>query len=72
MSKRKIIIAVTGASGSIYAKLLLDTFLALRLAQDDNYYEIGILLSDNAKVVWKHEIGNQEYKIGRASCRERV
>ena len=55
MNRRKIIIAITGASGSIYAKLLLD-FL-----HNQKNIEIGILMSDNAKTVWEHELGNQEY-----------
>jgi 4-hydroxy-3-polyprenylbenzoate decarboxylase len=53
--KRNIVIAITGASGSIYAKILLDT-----LAKIDNL-EIGILLSDNAKIVWKTELENKDY-----------
>ncbi|MCB9364700.1 MAG: UbiX family flavin prenyltransferase [Flavobacteriales bacterium] len=61
MSTRKIIIAITGASGGIYAKLLLD-FLTLQQAQGNNNIEIGVLMSDNAKTVWEHELGNQEYK----------
>ena len=54
-SKRKIIIAITGASGSIYAKLLLDSL------SKKNNLDIGVLLSENAKLVWKTELGNQEY-----------
>lgn len=60
MDKRKIIIAVTGASGSIYAKCLFD-FFTFRQAQGDNNIEIGVVMSDNAKTVWEHELGNQEY-----------
>lgn len=55
VKKRKIIIAITGASGSIYAKLLLDTLSKI------NNIEIGILLSDNAKIVWKTELENEDY-----------
>jgi flavin prenyltransferase len=55
IKKRKIIVAITGASGSIYAKILLDT-----LAKIDNL-EIGVLLSDNAKIVWKTELENENY-----------
>ncbi|HEY0897381.1 MAG TPA: UbiX family flavin prenyltransferase [Sphingobacteriaceae bacterium] len=55
MSKRKIIVAVTGASGSIYAKLLLD-----KLKEIDKV-EVGIVLSPNARNVWKHELGNSGY-----------
>ncbi len=57
---RKIIVAVTGASGSIYAKLLLD-HIALRHAQADNKIEVGVVMSDNAKTVWNHELGNTNY-----------
>ena len=56
LNKRKIIIAITGASGSIYAKLILDA-----LAKTDNT-EVGIVLSDNAKIVWQHELANEDYK----------
>ena len=56
--KRKIAIAVTGASGSVYAKILLDKMLALRTQIE----EIGVVMSDNAKDVWKHELGNQLYE----------
>ena len=54
--KRKIIIAITGASGSIYAKLILDSLSTL------TNLEVGVLLSDNAKTVWKTELENEEYK----------
>lgn len=56
MKKRKIVIAITGASGAIYAKLLLD-FL-----QTQPTIEVGVLLSDNAKTVWKHELENETFK----------
>ena len=68
MIQRKIVIAITGASGAIYAKLLLDALLILRqhfdrlsVTNDDNFFEIGVILSDNAKTVWEHELENQEY-----------
>ncbi len=54
----KIVIAVTGASGSIYAKVLLDKLKNLQ-AQFD---EISIVMSDNARFVWEHELGHKEYK----------
>jgi len=54
MDKRKIVVAITGASGSIYAKLLLGF-----LKQQD--IEVGVIMSDNAKIVWQHELGNENY-----------
>ena len=56
--KHKIVIAITGASGSIYAKVLLD-----KLSKLSNQIEqVGVIMSDNAKDVWKHELGNEDYK----------
>lgn len=57
MNKRKIIVAVTGASGAIYAKLLLDNLLKL----SDQIAQVGVVMSDNAKEVWRFELGNDDY-----------
>lgn len=54
---RKIIVALTGASGSIYAKVLLDKLLLLQ----SQLKEVGVVMSDNAKDVWKFELGNSDY-----------
>ncbi len=56
--KHKIIVSITGASGSIYAKVLLDKLSGLS-AQIE---QVGIVMSTNAKDVWKHELGNEDYK----------
>ena len=50
----KIVIAVTGASGSVYAKLLLDKLMQL----NGQVQEIGVVLSSNAVEVARHELGN--------------
>lgn len=55
MEKRKIIVAITGASGAIYAQLLLKF-----LSQQQNI-EVGVIMSDNAKTVWQHELNNENY-----------
>lgn len=57
MNKKKIIVAITGASGSVYAKVLLDKLVALQ----DQIDAVGIVMSDNAKDVWKFELGNTSY-----------
>jgi 4-hydroxy-3-polyprenylbenzoate decarboxylase len=54
---RKIVVAVTGASGSIYARLLLDK-LALIRAQ---WEAVGVVMTENAKEVWRTELGNDGY-----------
>jgi flavin prenyltransferase len=57
-SKQKIVVAVTGASGSIYAEQLLTKLLLLQ----DQIEEIGLVITENAKDVWKTELGNETYK----------
>ena len=57
-TKYKIIVAVTGASGSIYAKVLFDKLQKL----SNQIKEIGVIMSDNAKFVWETELGNTDYK----------
>jgi flavin prenyltransferase len=54
----KIVISITGASGSIYAKLLLDKLLAIK----DQWNELAIVMTANAKEVWKTELENDSYK----------
>ena len=56
--KHKIVVAITGASGAIYAKVLLEK---LQLLQEQ-IETIGIVMSDNAKEVWKFELGNTDYE----------
>lgn len=55
--KHKIIIAVTGASGAIYAKVLFDRLVKL----NDQIEKIGVIMSNNAKYVWEQELGNNNY-----------
>lgn len=56
--KRKIIVGITGASGSIYAKVLLDK---LHLMLGTQIEKIGVVMSDNAKDVWNYELNNTAY-----------
>jgi 4-hydroxy-3-polyprenylbenzoate decarboxylase len=54
---KKIVIAVTGASGSVYAKLLLD-----KLEKLNQWDELATVITDNAKQVWQTEVGDDSYK----------
>ena len=56
--KHKIIVAITGASGAIYAKVLLDKLEALQNQID----AVGIVMSKNAKDVWEFELDDDSYK----------
>ena len=53
----KIVVAITGASGALYAKALLDSLKKIPA----QYESVGIIMSDNAKIVWETELGNQDY-----------
>ena len=53
----KIVVAVTGASGSVYAKLLLDKLVTLK----DQWDALSVVLTENAREVWKTELGNEAY-----------
>ena len=50
-----IIVAITGASGSIYAKLLLEELCRMQLT--GQIEQADIVFSDKAREVWAHEIG---------------
>jgi len=58
MTKHKIVVAITGASGSVYAKVLLDKLATL----SDQIAEVGVVMSDNAKAIWEKELNSDEYK----------
>jgi 4-hydroxy-3-polyprenylbenzoate decarboxylase len=49
----KLVVAIGGASGSIYAKRLLDVLAA---AKNPNL-EIGMVFSSSGGEVWQHELG---------------
>jgi len=57
---RKIAIAITGASGSIYAKACLDRLAELQKAHPGSL-EVGVVMSKNARDVWEYELGNTAY-----------
>jgi len=55
---QKIVVAVTGASGSIYAQLLLTKLLQL----STHIEELSLVITDNAKQVWQTELGTDSFK----------
>lgn len=56
--KKKIVVAVTGASGAIYARCLLD-----RLSELSSQYDnVAVIFSAAAIDVWKYELENEDWK----------
>ena len=58
INRKKIVVAITGASGSVYSKVLLDKLFALK----DQWEELSIVMTDNAKEVWKTELENDSFQ----------
>lgn len=55
---RKIVVAITGASGALYAKVLLNSLVQMK----EHVSAIGVVMSQNAKDVWKVELGDESYQ----------
>lgn len=61
---KKVVIAITGASGSVYAKNLLDKLSSLK----GQWNELAVIMTENAKQVWATELsdgsaaGSESYK----------
>ena len=56
--RKKIVVAVSGASGAIYTKVLLDKLSLLK----NDIEAVGVIMSDNAKDVWKFELEEDSFK----------
>ena len=54
---QKIVVAITGASGSIYPSLLLNRLMGVK----DQWDELSVVMTTNAKAVWKIELGSEDY-----------
>lgn len=55
---RKIVVAISGASGSIYAEQLIRKLAQIPGQWDD----CSIVMTENAKQVWKTELENESWK----------
>jgi flavin prenyltransferase len=55
--RNKIVVAITGASGAIYPQLLIQKLLGLK----NQWEELSVVMSNNAKDIWKSELGNEEF-----------
>jgi 4-hydroxy-3-polyprenylbenzoate decarboxylase len=55
--KKKIVVAITGASGSIYAYLLIEKLKLI----NNQWDELSLVITENAKAVWKIELNNDNF-----------
>lgn len=66
----KLVVAVGGASGSVYARRLLDT-LAVIHTRDPRALEVGLCFSSAGAEVWQHELGAvPDYPFRRYGLRD--
>jgi flavin prenyltransferase len=49
---------MTGASGSVYAKVLLEKLQAAK----NQWEEVALVMTENAKEVWRTELGDTDYQ----------
>jgi len=63
----KIVVAATGASGALYAKLVIEKLLQLK----DQWQELSVVMSNNAKQIWKEELANEDYQNYRVKFFEK-
>jgi 4-hydroxy-3-polyprenylbenzoate decarboxylase len=65
---KNIIIAVTGASGSIYARRLFEKLQTVK----NQIASSGVVFSSNAKEIWKYELGTTpEEAVGKFTIYEK-
>ncbi len=55
---QKIVVAVSGASGSVYAEQLLTKLSTAK----DQYSELSLVMTNNAKDVWQTELNNRHFE----------
>ncbi len=54
---QKVVIAITGASGSVYAKLMIEKLLTLK----SQWQELAIVMTENARLVWETELDDKSF-----------
>ena len=56
--KHKVVVAIGGSSGSIYAKVLFDRLMQIQ----DQWEKVGVVMSDNARYNWELELGDRSFE----------
>jgi len=56
--QNKVVLAITGASGSIYAKLLIEKLLVLK----SQWEQLSVVMTENAKTVWETELSDRSFE----------
>ncbi len=54
----KIVLAITGASGSIYSRLLIERLLQIK----DQWEKFSVVFTENARIVWNTELPSTKFE----------
>ncbi len=55
---KKVVVAISGSSGALYAKVLLDRLVNLQ----SQIAAVGVVMSDNARLNWALELGEPNFQ----------
>lgn len=55
---RKIVLCITGASGSIYARQLIQKLLQIK----EQWQDLAVVMTENAKEVWRTELDDNGFE----------
>src|SRR5215212_10846878 len=56
--QNKVVVAITGASGSIYARLLIEKLISLK----SQWQDLAVVMTENAKTVWETELTGRSFE----------
>ena len=59
LKMKKIVVAISGSSGAVYAKVLLDRLVTLQSQVE----AVGVVMSDNARLNWELELGKPNFDL---------
>ena len=56
--QNKVVLAITGASGSIYARRLIEKLIALK----SQWLDVSVVMTENARTVWETELDDRSFE----------
>lgn len=57
--KKRIVLGISGSSGALYAKVLMDKLAAM----PEQWDAVGVVMSGNAVINWELEVGTPDFSV---------
>lgn len=57
--KKRIVLGISGSSGALYAKVLMDKLAAM----PEQWEAVGVVMSGNAVINWELEVGTPDFSV---------